>query len=194
MSNKMIGNRNQESGQEKSSSLDATSLSRKDAEIEFLRQQLELLKQELDCECQLTHAYRQELQDTEGELRRVEKELSNIPKVQRLGLDQAKELAKSIVKSNTSVSESLAQLLSGIYNSTVKPGELGRIYKSSFKIRPYRKSDRMKATLNELEVRLGEVKAQCFEVKAQFEQFKVSCANSQERDRTLEALMSAQAE
>lgn len=195
MGNKMIGNPNQESYLEKSNGFGIGSVSDKDTEIELLRQQLELLKQELDCECQLTQAYRQEMQDTESEARRVEKELNTILELQILGLDWAKELAKSIVKSNKSVTESLAQLLGGIYNSTVQPDQLGSMtYRSRLRIRPYRRSDRMAAKLNELEVRLGEVKAQCFEVKAQFDQLKLSCVSSQERDRQPEALMSVQVE
>lgn len=186
MGNEMIANRNQESYLEKGSGFGAMSVSDKDTEIEFLRQQLELLKQELDCECQLTQAYCQQLQDTESELKRVEEKLNIILKVQMLGLERAKELAKSIVKSNKSVRESLAQLISDIYNLTVKPAELGStIYRSRLRIRPYRRSGEMKAKLNELEVRLGEVKAECFEVKAQFDQLKVSCVTSQECDRLL---------
>lgn len=194
MSNK-IGNRNQESYLEKSSGFDAMSLSEKDAEIEFLRQQLELLKQELDCECQLTQAYRQELQDIESDLRRKEKELSTaLLNLQMLELDRAKELAKSIVKSNKSVSESLAQLLSGIYNSTVEPGEFGQARSSKFRIKPSRRSDRMTARFVELEACLGEFKAQFGEFKAQFDKLKVSCATSQERDCMAEVLLSAKAE
>ena len=77
MSN-MLGNRNQESQLEKSSGFDAMTISQKDAEIQFLRQQLEILKHELDCECQLTQIYRQELKDTELKLRSLEDKLSTV--------------------------------------------------------------------------------------------------------------------
>lgn len=43
--------------------------------IKLLREQLEILKLELDCEKKLTNFYREELKDTERELVRVQQEL-----------------------------------------------------------------------------------------------------------------------
>lgn len=119
-------------------------ITEKDAEISLLRKQLETLKQELYCECQLTQIYREELKDTKGELRCLENELSTVLTSEILGLDQAKELAKIILKRKMYVSESLAKLLSAIYESTVKSGELAQIdRRPNFKIKPARRSDRL---------------------------------------------------
>ncbi len=90
MSN-MLGNRNQESHLEKSSSFDAMTISQKDAEIQLLRQQLEILKRELDCECQLTQIYHQKLKDTELKLRSVEDKLSTVLACQRWEFYQNKD-------------------------------------------------------------------------------------------------------
>lgn len=113
-------NFNQESHLEKWSGFDAMTILQKDAEIEFLRQQVELLKQELNCECQLTQIYSQELKDKEDELRSIKDKLNTVLSFQKLELNRAKELAKNIAESNISVSESLAKLLMGIYSLTVK--------------------------------------------------------------------------
>ena len=103
---------------------DATRIQEKESEISLLHKQLELLKQELCCECELAQVYIKELKRAERELGQAKNDLSNIIAPQMLGLNQAKELAKRIVKSNTSVSKSLSDLLSAIYNSTVNPCEL----------------------------------------------------------------------
>lgn len=169
-----ISNLNQESHLEKLSGFDAMRISEKDAEIEFLRKQLELLKQELHCECQFTQVYREELKDTEHELRRVKNELSSLLTLPMLGLDQAKELAKNIVNSKKSVSESVANLLNGIYNLTVKPGELTQVDWSIFTITSSSSSDRMTAMFIELEADLGEFKSQFGEFKSQFDELKGS--------------------
>lgn len=177
-----ISNRNQESHLENFSGFDAMRISEKDAEINFLREQLEILKQELHCECQFTQVYREEMKDTERELRRVKNELSTLLTLPMLGLAQAKELAKNIVNSKKSISESLANILNGIYNSTVRPGELGQIDMSLFTITSSSSSDKMTAMFIELEADLSDFKADLGEFKAQFEQFKVSCGTSQVRD------------
>ena len=102
---------------------DAMLISNKDAELSFLRQQVELLKQELQCECLLSQVYREELEEKELELRAVESELSSLLTLQMLKIEQAKELANNIVRNKLSVSESLAQLLTVLYNSNVELDE-----------------------------------------------------------------------
>lgn len=80
-----IGNLNRGSELEHWSGFDMVKTLEKDAEIESLRQQIEILKQELNCQCELTQIYRQELKDTESELKQVQIELSN-----RINLNQQK--------------------------------------------------------------------------------------------------------
>ena len=110
-----------------SGDLDADQIRKLEDTIELLSEQIESLKQQLRCECELTEVYLRELRDTERELRYANLELCAACMLETLGLDEAKELASSIVKSNKSVGESLAKLLSAIYNSPVKPSNLGYI-------------------------------------------------------------------
>lgn len=98
--------------------------SQKDAEIQFLHQQLALLKQELDCECQLTKMYSQALKEKEHELNSLQDKLLTILTMERLEFSEAKELANKIAKSNMSVSESLSELLNGVYKSLAELDEV----------------------------------------------------------------------
>ncbi|MFQ4143280.1 hypothetical protein [Chlorogloeopsis sp. ULAP02] len=68
-----------------------------------------------------------ELQDIEQELSYVNKELCAALTSDWLTLDEAKELAKKILVSKKTVRESVAELLSAIYNLTVETSELGHI-------------------------------------------------------------------
>lgn len=102
------------------SDLDTDEIRKLEDTVELFREQIESLKQELRCECELIEVYRQEL-------RYANSELLTACMLKTLGLDEAKEVAFSIVKSNKSVGESLAKLLSAIYNSPVKPSDLGCI-------------------------------------------------------------------
>lgn len=103
-------------------------LSESEDEVEILREQVERQKQQLRYALQLTEEYRQELELTEHELMLVQQELSTLLMSSvKLELDEAKELAKTILKSNKSASESLAELLSVIYGCEVKPEELEQI-------------------------------------------------------------------
>jgi len=114
----------------------------KNTEILLLHKQLETLKQEIYCESQLAQIYSDELKDTKRELRCLENKLNTLVKSDRLGLEQAKELAQLIFKRNMPVSECLAKLLSAIYNSTTKSTELAqRDIRPSFKIKPARRSN-----------------------------------------------------
>ena len=120
-------NLNLESHLEKRSDFIDMKILEKSEEILILREQLETLKQELLCECELTNFYRQQLKDTEDELRSTNQELCNALMLERVSLDSAKELAKTILKSKKSASESLAELLSAIYGPQVLPEELEQI-------------------------------------------------------------------
>ncbi len=149
-----------------------TRIREKESEILLLHKQLEILKQELYCECELAQVYVRELNRTGRELGQIKNELSNVLALQRLGLNQAKELAKSIVQSNTSVSESLAHLLGAIYNSTVNPGELARTEKPSLTIKPALGFDRLRTVIT-LKIPSG--------LKTKLERYKVSCVASIEQ-------------
>ena len=126
------GNSNEEMHLQKRSSCESLKIAAMEEEIELLHEQIATLQQELRCEWELKEFYRQELKDVERELWETNKELCNAHIVSRLELDEAKKLAFSIVKSNKSVGESLAKVLSAIYNSTITPGSLEPIERSRF--------------------------------------------------------------
>jgi SMC interacting uncharacterized protein involved in chromosome segregation len=72
-------------------------------EIEFLREQVESLKQLLCHENQLTNHYIQELANTNKELEWMNEEISNLMALNREPLAEAKELAKGIVEQKKAV-------------------------------------------------------------------------------------------
>lgn len=87
-------------------------------EVEFLHEQVESLQVEL------RHT-QQQLQETDQELRYVNHELHTALKAGQPTYEQAKQLAKITLESQKSTRESLAELLSTLYNSTIEPWELG---------------------------------------------------------------------
>lgn len=111
--------------------LDANESRKLEDTVELLNEQIESLKQQLRYQWELTEVYSQQLRETERELRYTNSELHAACLLQTLGFDEAKEVASSIVKSNKSVGESLAKLLSAIYNPA-KPSDLDCIEGSCF--------------------------------------------------------------
>jgi hypothetical protein len=101
-------------------SLDLNSGERSEIEhtVELLCEQVETLKQ-------LLYHKELELQDIKQELHDTNEDLYAALNSPWLELDEAKELVKEILVSKKPIAETLATLLSTIYNSTVKPEELG---------------------------------------------------------------------
>ncbi|GAB1542839.1 hypothetical protein NUACC21_55130 [Scytonema sp. NUACC21] len=93
--------------------------------VELLYEQIETLKQ-------LLYYKELELQEIEQELRDTNENLCAALNSPRLPLDEAKELVKTILPTKKPIREILATLLSGIYNSTVKPSELGQEGQSNY--------------------------------------------------------------
>ncbi|NMG10812.1 hypothetical protein [Brasilonema sp. UFV-L1] len=92
--------------------------------VELLCEQVETLKQ-------LLYHKELELQEIEQELHNTNEDLYAALKSPWLALDEAKELVKEVLVSKKPIGETLATLFSTIYNSTVKPEELGQIEKSN---------------------------------------------------------------
>jgi predicted nucleic acid-binding Zn-ribbon protein len=95
--------------------------------VEILREQIETLNQELQYERQLVEEYAQELTYTHSEMGMLNHELQNVSRLEKLKVDKAKLLALSILSSDKSISESLAELLSGIYGILVTADDLEQI-------------------------------------------------------------------
>lgn len=101
--------------------VDNTSLEKR---VFFLTQEINELKEMLSYERQLKAESDQEIQAMQADLKATNNELCNLLATQRLELDEAKELAMSIIASNKSVGESLAELLSSIYGIPASSSEL----------------------------------------------------------------------
>jgi hypothetical protein len=93
-------------------------------EAEILREQVETLKQELECESQLVQEYHQELLYANSEKSLLNCELQDTFNLERQKLAQAKRLAQNILSSRRFTSKSLAELLSFIYDVVVTANEL----------------------------------------------------------------------
>ena len=92
--------------------------------IEILRELVETLKQELQYERQIVKEYRQELLCTNLEMSTLNNELQDLRKLEIVKLNESKRLAQNIIGSNTSIIESMAQLLSAIFDIRVTVEEL----------------------------------------------------------------------
>ncbi|MBD1928587.1 hypothetical protein H6F74_20380 [Trichocoleus sp. FACHB-90] len=152
--------------------------------VELLHEQVESLKQEL-------HYKELELQHIQQELIFTNQELCAVLAVKQLTLDEAKELAKSILASQNITGESLCELLSAIYGTPVKADELQQTDTASsitcltnahpnnapdpFKGSELRtkftslaeQSDKLQAQSNRLKQQANEVKAHCRKLKSQ---------------------------
>ncbi len=116
--------------------------------VELLREQIETLNQELQYERQLVEEYAQELAYTHSEMSMLNYELQNVFRLEKLKVDKAKLLARSILSSDKSTSESLAELLSGIYGILVTADDLEQIKQKLTRRTPYTFKQGVKATLS----------------------------------------------
>jgi len=92
--------------------------------VELLCEQVETLKE-------LLHYKQLELQEIERELRYTNEDLCAALNSELVTLDEAKQLVKKILITKKPVGETLAKLLSAIYNSPVKACELEQTDKSN---------------------------------------------------------------
>ncbi len=101
---------------------------------------------------------------------------------ERLTLEQAKELAKTILASEKPPRESLAQLLSAIYGETVEALELGQRQMQPLKISHSRMADLERffaertswnAQVNEFRTEVVEFRDRVARLKAQYEEWYV---------------------
>lgn len=162
--------------------------------VELLCEQVETLKQLLE--------YKQlELQEIQRELRYTNEELCAALNSEWLTLDEAKEVVKKIFVSKKPVSQTLARLLSAIYNSTVKASEFEQI-DNSHSIKPSstepdncliihfealktkitalkKQSAEIRAKSRMVREYAREVQAESREVKAQFNELGIEFIGSQ---------------
>jgi uncharacterized coiled-coil DUF342 family protein len=121
-------------------------------EINFLPEQVEFLRELVDSQNQRLQHKNQHLQELQQELKATNQELCvallmpevNFPCWSNLSLEglahltlfEAKELAKTILKTQKCASESVAELLTIIYGEEVKPEELQKIDRLTVQTNP----------------------------------------------------------
>ena len=92
--------------------------------VEFLDEQVESLKQELQYKERVLEQYQQEIMCTNSEMSIVNNDLQDVLSLKNLEVDKAIQLAQSILSNNKSTRESLADLLSAIYDVLVTADQL----------------------------------------------------------------------
>ncbi len=138
-------------------------------EIQCVREQLETINQMLYDQCEIIEQY-------EHEFKSRNNELFNALRLEQLELDEAKELAKLIVKSENPATESIAELLSAIYGKLVKAEELEHknssipkmCFKDDIDNRIVANSKQIRAELKELNTRYNELGTKFVSFKACF--------------------------
>ncbi|WP_017318280.1 hypothetical protein [Mastigocladopsis repens] len=108
-------------------------------EIQLLHEQVEFLRELVESENLNRRHEEQKLQELKQELKMTNQELSTALMEDRLSLDEAKELARILLKSEKSARVSFAELLTTIYGCAVKPEELQQIDSLNMKTVPLKK-------------------------------------------------------
>lgn len=202
--NNQNGNFNQENHITQENAFKDRKIREMEEEIEFLREQVESLKQGLRYEYERSNEYLEELAHTNQELELMNKEICNLIASKTQPIDEVKELPESIIKKKKSVSEPVAELGNTIDSSPVEVNKSEQIDGSSFgnkfekfkaqaqetransaKIRDYSSqivtdSYRITAESRELRGCSGEIKADSHEVRNQVASAKVSSEASLE--------------
>ena len=96
-------------------------------ELELSREQIEFWRELVDSLNLELRDKEQRIQQVEQELMYTNQELCNAFMLQKLEPDEAIEFAQKILQNQKSVSESLAELLTAIYNRAIKPKELAQM-------------------------------------------------------------------
>jgi spore germination protein YaaH len=124
-------------------------------EIKFLREQVEFLRELVESQKVYLQHKENQLQELEQELKMTNEELFTaltldascpfrgnlrLKNLEHLTLFEAKELAKTILKSETLKNEFVAELLTLIYSEKVKPEELQQTDRLSLQTNPLKKN------------------------------------------------------
>jgi septation ring formation regulator EzrA len=172
--NNQWGNLNQNNNCNVEKSLDESKIREMEEDLELLREQVESLKQLLRHENEVTNYYIEELAQTKQELEWMNQELNNLVALNTQLVDEAEEFAHSRVENKKSVSESVAELGSGIDGSLLKVNDSKLIDGSSVRS----KSDNLVAQSHK-------IKAQSHKIMARSSQIASKLENITARSREL---------
>ncbi|MEI2581930.1 hypothetical protein [Scytonema sp. PRP1] len=149
--------------------------------VELLCEQIETLKQ-------LLYYKQLELEEIKQELRYTNEDLCAALHSPWVTLDQAKQLVKEISVSKKPVGETLAKLLSAIYNSPVKPSELEQIHNShSMKPSSTEPNNCISTNFDALKTKTTELRKQGAEIRAKSRMLREYSQGIQARSRELKA-------
>ena len=172
--NNQWGNLNQNNHFNVEKSLDESKIREMEEELELLREQVDSLKQLLRHENQVTNYYRQELAQTKQELEWMNEELNNLVASNTQSVDEAEEFAHSRVENKKSVSESIAELGSGIDGSPLKVND-SRLIDGSI----------VRSKSHNVVAQSRKIKAQSHKIRARSSQIAIKFENLTARSREL---------
>lgn len=156
-------NFNQEEHLNQENALENKKIWEMEEEIEFLREQVDSLKQVLCHEYKITNEYIQELAYTKQELDWMNEEISNLmTSKNKQPIYESKELDKRIVEEK-SISESITEFIDPISRSPVKVNESEESEYSFVRSR----LDKSKAQLRELRNQSDKIISQSTQITAQ---------------------------
>lgn len=175
---------------------DATSREAIEEEVAFLREQVESCKQERVYAEQQVEAYRQALEYISSDLKETNQELCKALKVEQLEFSEAKELAKGLMSSGKSMSESLAELLSTIYRFPVQATDLETKDLSSLRsIEPLTTIQNKNHLIEQSQIirqQTRELKAQADDFRKQSRVVKAQASRVTKQAKTLKGVLNMQ--
>lgn len=154
-----------------------------EGEVEWLRQEVELLQQALLNQLQQQQEIEQELQATNQEMALVNQEIYHLRGAKQLTLDEAKAFARTLLAEEEPTREALARLLSAIYGETVAPRELGKLQSPVCRFTASAPQDPVPPS-PKVSARRAEFHAQYIELGSRFITFKAQYARLKARFRS----------
>lgn len=165
------------------SSIDETETLLEQMEIELLREQIEFAREVLESQDEYLRQKEEELQDVKRELEITNNDLSKALVSPRINFEEAKAVAKIILKNEQSTSESLAELLTAIYSKNISWEELEQkeLLNSTKKTMNNEVADRLFAKSMELREHSKEVQTRYQELGYKFVAFRAHLSKIREQ-------------
>ena len=152
-------------------------------EMEILQEQVKSLKQELADAYDFTKECLQELDYTRKELEWMNQEISNLINSKKLPMDEAEQLASSMIKEKRAINESRAELVGATQHSPVNLNEFEEIENSSMRS----VIDNCKANLRNLKTQSHQIIDRSIQLTAKSKQIIDHSYSIQARSREVTA-------
>src|SRR5919199_4020941 len=152
-------------------------------EMEILQEQVKSLKQELADAYDFTKECLQELDYTRKELQWMNQEISNLINSKKLPMDEAEQLASSMIKEKRAINESRAELVGSTQHSPVNLNDFEEIENSSMRS----VIDNCKANLRNLKTQAHQIIDRSIQLTAKSKQITDHSYSIQARSREITA-------